>query len=428
MLITQKYNKTLSHIKTKLLISCPKDPKDPNYLGGLFVVDFTLNNISQILVGDCRGIVSFDQGYYVATNTNGILKLDKQFNVLNQYDTPSLDLHGVKMDNQSLLYIAETKLNAIGIYRTEPFERIDEIKISPYDEDHNHINDIWIDNDSIFVSMFSLEGDWRKKEGVYDGVIAEYNIKTKSLNKIIHKGLKLPHTILVQNNNMYYCESLDFNLKKDETVLAQFNGFTRGFAYDDWYFYVGQSELRHLDRMLPEITNITLDCGIHVFDSIDRSNHFFHFPANQIYEILIIDKDITVINPPSVLELNEPHSIRHLPSPKEWHGPEPTLRWMASKRASIQLFTQEPAKTLTVEYFNGFQGIYPLKIYINNLKSFEIELSSNKETEIEFQLEEIFIGNAKITFEVNELWKPSEMLGSDDMRELGIAISKVSLR
>ncbi|SFE85984.1 hypothetical protein SAMN04487969_10884 [Paenibacillus algorifonticola] len=97
-------------------------------------------------------------GFFLATNSHGILKLNERLNIVNNYDVPSLDLHGMKLGPNQILYVVETAVNALGIYQTNPFKRIDEIKISPFSDDQNHINDIYISNDSIFVSMFSLTG------------------------------------------------------------------------------------------------------------------------------------------------------------------------------------------------------------------------------------------------------------------------------
>lgn len=423
MLISHKYEH-FRHIKSKLLISCPKDANDP---GGLYIVDFELNTISQILVGDCRGIAPYIHGYFIATNSNGILKLDKQFNVLNQYESPSLDLHGAMIDgHESLLYVVETKHNTIGIYKIDPFMRIDEIKISHYDTDHNHINDIWIESDSMYVSMFSFEHNWRRVEGTYDGVIAEYDIPTKSFKKIIHSGLQLPHTVKIINGDIYYCDSLNLNIKRDDSTIAQFNGFTRGLAYDDWHFYVGQSELRHLEKIVKKLNNVTLDCGIHIFDPISHTSRFFKIPANQIYEIIIINETTADKHPPSSLELFQENSTQYLVA-GDWHINEPNLRWMASRSASLYLHSEEPVQLLKFEAFNGLPENYNIKIFINNTKIYELEFEGNQEIATEIKLENTVVGDVKITFEVSELWLPAERLGTDDDRKLGLALRKVSL-
>lgn len=171
----------------KLLVSCSKDPNDTAKTEGLYIVDFKSNNISKVLDADCGGIVSYNNGYFLATNSHGILNLDKDFNIVAQHEVPYLDVHGLKMDSNSLLYLAESTHNTIGIYQPEPFKRVDEIKISEHDFDYNHINDLWIEGNRLFVSMFSYHDAWRELDGVYDGVILEYNLEEKALVNILQK-------------------------------------------------------------------------------------------------------------------------------------------------------------------------------------------------------------------------------------------------
>lgn len=413
-------------INTKLLVSCPKDPSSP---GGLFIVDFDLKNITRILEADCRGIARFSEGYYLATNSHGILKLDNEFNITNTYDVPARDLHGLKMHSDGLLYAVETSHNAVGIYQTEPFNRIDEMKISDSNEDQNHINDLCIQGNSLFLSMFSLQGGWRNLLESFDGVIAEYDIKTKELKNIIQKDLQLPHSVSFIDNQMFYCESLNLNLRKEDQCIAKLGGYTRGLAFDGSNFYVGQSVMRHLDRILSRIPNVSIDCGIHILDANKRVNKFFPMPENQIYEILIIsDFQEEFIEPaPSTLELANPESLKYLISPKDWHEPEGSYRWMGSKLAGVNLRAEHAIRTITIEFTNCALSNNKAKLFVNNKEISIIHFTNIDEQIHTFTLDDELVGDIQVTLEVEELWSPQQVLGNNDVRQLGVAVKRISL-
>ncbi|WP_236288633.1 DUF4915 domain-containing protein [Paenibacillus allorhizoplanae] len=413
-------------INTKLLVSCPKDPSSP---GGLFIIDFELKNITRILEADCRGITQFSEGYYLATNSHGILKLDNELNITNTYEVPARDLHGLKFHSDGLLYVVETSHNAIGIYQTEPFKRIDEIKISDSNEDQNHINDLCIKGNSLFLSMFSLQGGWRDLLESFDGVIAEYDIQTKELITILQKDLQLPHSVTFIDNQMYYCESLNLNLKKENQCIAKLGGYTRGLASDGLHFYVGQSVMRHLDRILSTIPNVSVDCGIHIFDGKKRVNKFFPMPANQIYEILIISNyQEEFIHPTqSSLEMASPESLQYLISSKDWHEPEGSYRWMASKRAGVKLRSENPIKTITIEFTNCSLNNNNAKLFVNNIEISSILFNEMDEQIHTFTLDEYFTGDIYVSLEVDTLWNPQQLIGNDDVRQLGLAVKSIKV-
>ncbi|WP_186445787.1 DUF4915 domain-containing protein [Paenibacillus cremeus] len=417
------FRDSLSHLTSKILISCNKDPHSGR--GGLYVVDFNLKNIRKVLAADCRGIAEFNDGFFVATNSHGILKLDKDCNLINSYEMPSdLDLHGMRYDEStSLLYIVETKRNAIGIYETTPFNRVDEIKISPSDDDQNHLNDIWLEGNRLYVSMFSLKGGFKQREGEQDGVIAEIDLTKKTIVNVLYERLQYPHTVFKINDDFYYCDSLKLNLKKGDCILAQFNGFTRGCAFDGRYFYIGQSEMRHLSKILETQSNVSIDCGIHIFDSSVRTNQFIPFPEKQIYEIVILEKKVE--DQVSSIDFSEAVTTKYLVL-DSWHDLEGRHRWMSSRKSYIYLNKKEPVQSVKVDAFSAFPGPYNVIFYINGLKVGSHTFTNGEGDILEFPIQQIS-GKIEVAIEVEQLWSPSEYLDSDDTRSLGLAVRKVSL-
>jgi hypothetical protein len=62
------------------------------------------------------------------------------------------------------------------------------------------------------------------------------------------------------------------------SVLATFNGFIRGVDYDGEFYYVGQSQHRHITRRLGA-SNISLDTGIFMLDPVTKCTKFFPTPG-----------------------------------------------------------------------------------------------------------------------------------------------------
>lgn len=101
---------------------------------------------------------------------------------MNKALSTELDLHGVAIDNDKA-YIIETKTNSIGIYNLKNnLERIDEIRFSPENDDVCHVNDLYIANDKLYVSMFSYpprKNSLSFANKTYQGVILEYSLQER---------------------------------------------------------------------------------------------------------------------------------------------------------------------------------------------------------------------------------------------------------
>lgn len=420
MNIAFHFKNPFSHLTTKLLVSCPKSPKSS---GGLYILDFRLNNISKIFDGDSRGITRTTDRFYIASNSHGILELDNELNIIKKHPVPDLDLHGLKVGPDNLIYAVETKHNRIGIYQANPFKRIDEIQISSSTTDENHINDIWIEYDRILVSMFSFKGGWRQKEGDHDGVIAEYSLKTKSFNQILCRNLQLPHSIVKLGPTVYFCESLAMNLRDKDNILAVFNGFARGLAYDGQNFYIGQSEMRHLDKILMKTTNVSLDCGIHVFDPVTKTNRFIHFPEDHVYEILVLD-DAPSCALPLIIDLSDSSSNRFINS-DQWYEPESIHRWTKTRTVQIKVVPDAVCRTVVMEVFNGYPDQYNAVVSINNKHNSQVSFNANELKIIELEVYEP--GPLFLQIDVEKMWIPDGEYNNGDGRSVGLAIRSIKI-
>lgn len=260
-----------------------------NYAGGLYRITFSEQSykIDRILYEDCRGIAQYNDSFVLASATNGILFLNSNLYERNRNQPQVyLDFHGVAVCDDKA-YIVETIRNTVGIYNLPDLERVDEIRISEEDIEINHVNDIYIADGSMYLAMFSDAGDWKSKT-TPDGVIMEYSLIDDRPPRTLVRNIKQPHSVVVDDGKILYCNSIEFKVKENDHTVFSGLGYTRGLAAKNDMLYVGQSQSRHIEVLRAERPNISLDCGIHVFNYKERLSKFIPLPSEEVYGILAI--------------------------------------------------------------------------------------------------------------------------------------------
>jgi hypothetical protein len=269
-----------------LLVSCT------GFNGGIYHIEFNDDPIvKNVYSGDCRGLAQEEDYIYVAEEHNGIVKLDLEYNVVKKNKTPeSFNLHGIDTDSsRNVIYVNETKFDRIGVYDNLTLKKNDEItfvKFNNENNDQHHINDIKYFNNKLYVMMFSLNGVWQNHVW-NDGGILRIDVKTKEIEKKIISGLRQPHSLLLDKNDIYYCNSSERKIYHGDKILCQFSGYTRGLAKWNEYFLVGQSKSRRLSAIRENFTNISMDTGLHIWNSTIKTSNFINIPAENVFDILI---------------------------------------------------------------------------------------------------------------------------------------------
>ncbi|WP_273484784.1 DUF4915 domain-containing protein [Desulforamulus ruminis] len=266
----------------KVLVTCC------NLMGGLYEIYFDEQDyhIKKILEGDCRGIAKYSDNYVLVTNSSEILLLDFNYQTIKSYKTEEiLDLHGVAVRDEKA-YVVETRRNAVGVYRLPDLVKIEELRISQEDYDVNHVNDICIDQENIYVSMFSSSGEWRKNS-IYSGLVKEYSLLDLSYVNTVFCDLKHPHSVIKEGENILYCNSADFEVMENKNTIFRGLGYTRGLAANNEFIYIGQSESRNIEVSRQNRLNISLDCGINVFNIREKVSRFITLPSKEVYAILV---------------------------------------------------------------------------------------------------------------------------------------------
>lgn len=280
----------MSGLEARLLVTSPYMGSIQS--GGLFLLDFEPNECVQICQDDCRGMIRYGSGYLVATRLNGLIELDAEFHVIGRHPAPAFNLHGMRSHDDGRVLIAETGRNRIGILSPNRFERIGEVCISEGDADLNHVNDFAICGERLIVSMFALEGEWRQnlEADRWTGAIVEYDLVSGRREKVLYSGLHMPHTILLSEDSILFCESDEFRVRCEGSVLCQFNGYTRGLERYGPYLIVGQSRVKSFEKRRQSSMHVSLDAGIHIVDLETLLTRFVPIPTTQIYDILSIDE------------------------------------------------------------------------------------------------------------------------------------------
>jgi len=291
LLNNYQYISLLENLKKKIIFSSGSPPnKDKNYGGGIYQLEINANKfkVEKKISGNSYGIIRFNKNFIAIDNEHGIIEFDEDFKIIRNGKLPkNTRPHGVSYYKKTkCFYIACSNLDAV-IVLDKNFKYKEKIWISTKYRRANypvhHVNDCYVHNDSIYVSMFSETGNY--VNDIYDGAVVEYDIFSKQKLGTPIKGLWMPHNICMRNEDFYLLDSLKGNLLGNNvSILGTFPSFTRGLDLKDNLFFIGQSKNRNFLKTLEIKNNNAIDCGIIVFDHKVKSSRFFQFD-NRISEI-----------------------------------------------------------------------------------------------------------------------------------------------
>jgi hypothetical protein len=110
----------------------------------------------------------------------------------------------------------------------------------------------------------------------------------------------------------------------------------------------------------------------------------------------------------------------------DWHAPE-TYRWSASVDARLLILRPRDACILEIELLSWTPSPYSCEVLVNGsvVERFDFPKPNAVSASVP-----IPVGDAAqvvcVTFRVPSLWIPSEVIGSHDSRQLGIAVKSVA--
>ena len=270
--------------------------RDSGHGGGIYelVVDGDEWSHRKVISGNCYGLIRFKDNYISVDTERGIFEFDSKYEIIRSRELPSgMRAHGVQYsEKHNRFYVVGSHLDGVLILDGD-FNPTDEISLSykkqRFGSPKHHCNDCLIVEDSLYISMFSMTGNYQSD--VFDGCVLEYDLVTKERVGPIAQNLWMPHNVQLINGSIHILNSLQGQLLSNNLqVIGEFPAFTRGLDYDGIYYFIGQSRNRNYSKNLGVSKNISIDAGVIVFDEVTKASRFLQLPPkiSEIHSILLI--------------------------------------------------------------------------------------------------------------------------------------------
>jgi len=295
LLNERKAKDELKSVDTTVLVSSPQHLFESDHGGGLYECHTLSGKVSKVYSGKVRGMAYVDDALLIVDMLKGLVFLDRHYKVIDALELASnCEAHGLFYDAKSgRLFVGQPGRDSIAIYSLKEKKLINEIFISgkwaKNKKDNHHVNDLLVHDNSLYVSVFSLSGNWMND--VYDGGILEVDLETGQPVGPVASGLWMPHSISRFNGRLCYVDSMRGELY-DTTWgrTGHFYSFIRGLDFDGRYYYVGASEHRYPEKLNTD--NISLDAGFYLFDPATKMSRFFPIPQTEaVHSIAVKSQD-----------------------------------------------------------------------------------------------------------------------------------------
>lgn len=269
-----------------------------NFGGGFYKLSINREdyNLKRLHSGPCYGSVRVEDTIYFIDTDKGIFSFSIKNNSIEFVkETPSKSrAHGISYNiNNKNFYVTCSYLDAVIEYDSN-FNELSRFKLSNKIDfsgnPHHHCNDNFAIGNSLYVSMFSSTGNWKKD--VFDGCIAEFDIDKRERLPDLKKDLYMPHNVRFYDGSIHVLDSLPGHLKANNfSIIGTFPAFTRGLDYNNGLYYIGQSKNRNFSKVLGLSNNISIDCGIIIFNPTQKVSRFIplSMQIGEIHSIISYD-------------------------------------------------------------------------------------------------------------------------------------------
>ncbi len=286
----------LQSVRRKLLATSGAPPLENELFGGglyEMLIDGNDFNYRKLVSGKCYGLTKARDHVYLVNHQEGLLCLDADYQIVHRAPLPEgSSPHGITYSELTeCFYVVASYLDAVLVFDAQ-LNHVDTLSLSNKlkleGAPAHHANDILAIGNSLFVSMFSLSGNWKKE--VFDGSILEFEIPSHRLVGPLIQNLWMPHNVAFLGGSLTVLNSLKGELLRNNfQVVGAFPAFTRGLDYDGIFFYVGQSRNRNFSRTLGVSKNISIDTAIIIFDERTHVSRSFQLPHefSEIHSIVI---------------------------------------------------------------------------------------------------------------------------------------------
>ncbi len=291
LLVDREAKDQLKTVNTTILASSPQHRFEPDLGGGLYEYCTVSREVRKVYSGKVRGVTYVGDSILMVDMLKGLVMLDSQYREVELFElAENCEAHGLCYDKKSgNAFVGQPGRDSIAIYSLNDRRQINEIFLSDKwasnKKDNHHVNDVLVHGNSLFVTVFSISGNWM--HDVYDGAIIEIDLITGKILGPLVSGLWMPHSIMRFNGHLCYVDSMRGELFDTTWRRAgHFYSFIRGLDFDGRYFYIGASEHRYPDKVNSD--NISLDAGIFVFDPNSKMSRFFPLPQTEAVHTVLL--------------------------------------------------------------------------------------------------------------------------------------------
>jgi len=293
-LLNQRKDKDdlMNHQQT-IVVSSPQHFSSDTAGGGLYTYAIHEDHCQKVFSGKCRGITKKNDNYFVIDMLRGIMVLDRSFKEVGLFDLKqNTEPHGLCLDEDGKhLFVAQPGRDSVAIYDVSTGKAIEEIFLSEKwarnKKDNHHLNDLYVEGNSLYISLFSFSGNWLHE--VYDGGILEYDLEQHEFIGPVISGQWMPHSVHRYEGRLMFLNSMLGELwAGSQYKLGTFPGFVRGLDYDGKYYYIGTTEHRYPEKLKGQSLNIMLDTGFYAFDINTKMSRFFKMNMVETIHSLIV--------------------------------------------------------------------------------------------------------------------------------------------
>jgi hypothetical protein len=255
----------------------------------------------------CTGLAQDKDYFYAVSHIKVIVKLL----VLRKSDNSIVcekvlrnvsDVHSITVNNKKI-YIVSSGTDSVVEYEFDPLsEKINFVKTlwtipNPKAlKDTHHINSVFFYKGDIYVSAFG------KKEGLRWSTAKHGYIKNISSNENKEWDIYHPHSLFIEKEKFYYCESALSRVKRDNETIAQLeSGYIRGLCLNGDFLVFGVSESRGISKSTGLLNKkegrnfLSKSCKIFLYKRKQKSKGYIKikemdlFPKHaEIYDIMLI--------------------------------------------------------------------------------------------------------------------------------------------
>lgn len=283
----------LKSVSCKLVISSPVQFNDANTGGGLYLVSTESGAVTKVYGGKMRGLTQVGEKLIAIDMLRGLVILDQDFNEQGVIAfQKNSEPHGLAYDQKrNNLLVAQPGRDSVAVYTMDRGEQIGEFFISSKwsvnKKDNHHINDLFIHEDSLFVSLFSFSGNWPNE--CYDGGVLEMNVLSGEVLGPVMSDMWMPHSVKRVGGVLTCLDSMKGELRcMNHRVLGSFNSFVRGLDFKDGYYFISASEHRYPEKLEGLSNNIGMDAGIYIFDPESKMSRFLPVRETESIHSLIV--------------------------------------------------------------------------------------------------------------------------------------------